>query len=546
MFADRLTLSYPRGSTTPQLGWRRQGEGGRILVRHTMRISGELRIVTLFETEVAMALQVYTPAWQDNAVFRLGAADRLMLLGYEKLGVAATVLAHALTRVVCHPRLDGLFVTTAATVRYQRGLLDAAKAAFADRPGAGGFVGSRAGVAGPMVGLNVSSAHKARKMQRIRNAAALLDESTEDREAVVGKAPVRPTVDVRLDRSILRVARRIGSHYTITTLSLVSMFDAPDGQPWGLGVAVYLPKQSLRYLLALRVDQVAAIINDARLEAWEKDMLVHEAVYKQWESRVAALRLQESAAVAKYDAYVVAKAEAKKKAKEAEELRRKATIEVSDTEEDEVGGGHARSLPPPPMHTPVHPNTPQHTATHLSTPPFAPFACSRLFSRRLEGKVRAQRPCAPRRLAPVPCFPFLSLVAACTVGAQASDAESVNSEEAAAAAAAAAEAAAAEEAEEEGPDSEDERELAACDSVKAALRSEMKQRPPAPPRPSGTVWPADSRETGITYCNVRVFLTRTLLEASSCVPVCCRHHGARGRGWGADLDQGRSESVLRR
>ena len=58
VFCDRLTLKRPRGSTNPQLGWRRRGEGGRILVQHTMKISNELRIVTLYETEIAMAVQV--------------------------------------------------------------------------------------------------------------------------------------------------------------------------------------------------------------------------------------------------------------------------------------------------------------------------------------------------------------------------------------------------------------------------------------------------------------------------------------------------------
>jgi hypothetical protein len=55
---DRLTLSYPRGSSKPQLGWRKRGEGGRVLIQHTLKISGELRTVTLYETEAAMAMQV--------------------------------------------------------------------------------------------------------------------------------------------------------------------------------------------------------------------------------------------------------------------------------------------------------------------------------------------------------------------------------------------------------------------------------------------------------------------------------------------------------
>ncbi len=80
---------------------------------------------------------MYTPTWQDTQTFRLAAPDRLMLLGYEKLGIASTVLAGALARLVCHPRLDGLYATTAAMVRYEKRLTDVASAAFADRPGAG-------------------------------------------------------------------------------------------------------------------------------------------------------------------------------------------------------------------------------------------------------------------------------------------------------------------------------------------------------------------------------------------------------------------------
>ena len=51
-------------------------------------------------------------------------------------------------------------------------------------------------------------------------------------------------------------------------------------QPWGLKISVYLPRQSLRYLLDLTVRQVAAVIEDARLEQWEKDMLDHDKVFK--------------------------------------------------------------------------------------------------------------------------------------------------------------------------------------------------------------------------------------------------------------------------
>ena len=39
---------------------------------------------------------MYTPSWQDDRVFRLGAADRLLLLGYEKLGFAKDVVLDVL------------------------------------------------------------------------------------------------------------------------------------------------------------------------------------------------------------------------------------------------------------------------------------------------------------------------------------------------------------------------------------------------------------------------------------------------------------------
>ncbi len=41
-------------------------------------------------------VKVYTPSWQDDRVFRLGAADRLLLLGYEKLGFAKDVILDVL------------------------------------------------------------------------------------------------------------------------------------------------------------------------------------------------------------------------------------------------------------------------------------------------------------------------------------------------------------------------------------------------------------------------------------------------------------------
>jgi hypothetical protein len=59
------------------------------------------------------------------------------------------------------------------------------------------------------------------------------------------------------------------------------------------------------------------------------------------------------------------------------------------------------------------------------------------------------------------------------------------------------------EEEEEGPDSEDERELGAFEAVASTLKQELKAKPPAPPRPTGRVWPADSKETGVKYCEVR-------------------------------------------
>ena len=165
-------------------------------------------------------------------------------------------------------------------VRYEKRIVDTRVAVLGDRPGAGGFLGDRRGVAGPMVGLNVSSAHKARKLQRVRNSKSLEDESAEDREPIVGRVPVKPPVEMRFDRSLLRTARRVGSHYAVVTIGVVSMFDAADEQPWGLSVTVYLPKQSLRYLLHLTARQVAGVLEDARMERWEKAMLVYEQDFK--------------------------------------------------------------------------------------------------------------------------------------------------------------------------------------------------------------------------------------------------------------------------
>jgi hypothetical protein len=54
------------------------------------------------------------------------------------------------------------------------------------------------------------------------------DESSEDREPIHGHSPVRPAVDVRFDWSIMRSARRIGSHYAVITVGMVSQFDALD------------------------------------------------------------------------------------------------------------------------------------------------------------------------------------------------------------------------------------------------------------------------------------------------------------------------------
>ena len=59
-----------------------------------------------------------------------------------------------------------------------------------------------------------------------------------------------------------------------------------------------------------------------------------------------------------------------------------------------------------------------------------------------------------------------------------------------------------EEEEDDGPDSEDEREQSAFEAVTQALKQELKRKPPAPPRPQGRVWPADSREAGIKNCEV--------------------------------------------
>ncbi len=43
---------------------------------------------------------------------------------------------------------------------------------------------------------------------------------------------------------------------------------------------MYLPRQSLRYILGLQARQVAAVIEDARMEQWEKDMLDFDKLFK--------------------------------------------------------------------------------------------------------------------------------------------------------------------------------------------------------------------------------------------------------------------------
>ena len=69
-----------------------------------------------------------------------------------------------------------------------------------------------------------------------------------------------------------------------------------------------------------------------------------------------------------------------------------------------------------------------------------------------------------------------------------------------------------EEEEDDGPDSEDEREQGAFEAVTQALKQELKRKPPAPPRPQGRVWPADSREAGIKNCEVS-------RASGSCLPL---------------------------
>ena len=70
--------------------------------------------------------------------------------------------------------------------------------------------------------------------------------------------------------------------------------------------------------------------------------------WQAWEARIAALRLQETAARAKYDAYVAAKAEARAKAKEAARRLRMATIEVTDTESEDHSDAESENSEAPP------------------------------------------------------------------------------------------------------------------------------------------------------------------------------------------------------
>ena len=67
-----------------------------------------------------------------------------------------------------------------------------------------------------------------------------------------------------------------------------------------------------------------------------------------WEQHFAALRLQEDAIVKRYEKYVKEKELTRKKAKEEERIRRKALIQVSDTEsEDDSDKESVNSEDPP-------------------------------------------------------------------------------------------------------------------------------------------------------------------------------------------------------
>ena len=69
---------------------------------------------------------------------------------------------------------------------------------------------------------------------------------------------------------------------------------------------------------------------------------------QEWEARVAAMRLQESAARLKFEAFTKAKAEAKAKAKEEARRLRMATIQVSDTESEDHSDAESENSEEPP------------------------------------------------------------------------------------------------------------------------------------------------------------------------------------------------------
>ena len=347
VFADRLTLKRPRGSTLPVLGWRKRGEGGRLLLQSTQRVTGELRVLSVYETEFAMTVTIYTPSWQDLQVFRLSPSDRLLLLGYEKLGFSGQVLAQLLERVMCYPRLSGLYVTTKAMVRMVERFQLLGVRSAAESPGAGGHLGGFGGVAGPIVGQNYSSAHKGRRYKREKEAAALgLEDDT--RDPVKARVPIKCPDIMDFDRTLLRVAQRIGSHYAVITVKIAPSTD-PAQHGLGSGdvvVVVYLPRMSLTYNAGMTAAQVNKILEDSRLEDWEKAMIAHEGAHKKWVERMAALRVQYEAAVKHRDDFLKEKTAAKAARLREEEIKARAEIVVSDSEEedDEAKGDDASSI----------------------------------------------------------------------------------------------------------------------------------------------------------------------------------------------------------
>ena len=104
VITDRVTLKKRRTTEASQASVRTTGEGGAVLFKVGRKIGGVLRVVTVFETAGAMAVQVYTPASQSEGVIRLGPVERLLLLGRSSAAARRAVFDAVCARLAALPR----------------------------------------------------------------------------------------------------------------------------------------------------------------------------------------------------------------------------------------------------------------------------------------------------------------------------------------------------------------------------------------------------------------------------------------------------------